>query len=179
MKDELKWYVLELNTSDSFQIYYKRVSSIIPKGCAVLAISKVKHHDYFSTKIDRTVLLTNYIFVLCNLKKHCKDIIKSLRLLGIEASVLDGLDGKPLVIEPEEIAKIKSTENEHMTISNGTYKPGDYITVTSGPMRGFKGNVSQVTEKYILCTVRVGKIITSVPFPRQDIEKVKLNKEMN
>lgn len=179
MTDGLKWYVLELNTSDSFQIYYKRVSSIIPKGCAVLAISKVKYHDYFSTKIDRTVLLTNYIFVLCDLKKHCKSIINSLKTLGIEASVLDGLDGKPLVIDPEDIAKIKSTEKDVVQQNNVDYKPGDFIYATSGPMRGFKGNVSQVTERYVLCTVRVGKIITSVPFIRQDIDKVKLNKEMN
>lgn len=171
MKDELNWYILELNTSDSFSIYYKRVSSIIPKGCAVLAISKVKHHDYFSSKVDRTVLLTNYIFVLCNLKKHSSQIIKSLKAYGIEASIMDGLDGNPLVVTPEEIEKLKLSESIFTSSENYDYTPGEYINVVSGPMRGFKGTISLVTAKYIYCSSRVGKIITNVPFLRSDIEK--------
>ena len=172
-KVELKWYILELNTSDSFNIYYKRVSSIIPKGCAVLAISKVKHHDYFASKVDRTVLLTNYIFVLCNLEKHSKAIIKALKSLGIEASIMDGMDGKPLVVSPDEITKLKEAEEPKAGAEEQEYKPGEYITVVSGPMRGFTGNISLVTEKYLFCSLRVGKAVTNVPFLRQDVEKIK------
>lgn len=173
MDNELKWYVLELNTSDSFNIYYKRVSSIIPKGCAVFAISKVKHHDYFSSRIDRTVLLTNYIFVLCNIKKHSKYIIKALKSLGIEASILDGLDGNPLEISPDDIEKIKNSGISKSIYECVDYNPGEYIEVIAGPMRGYIGSISSVTDKYVYCSIRVGKIVTSVPFIRQDIVKVK------
>ena len=173
MKDELKWYILELNTSDSFNIYYKRVSSIIPKGCAVLAISKVKHHDYFASKVDRTVLLTNYIFVLCNLEKHSKDIIKALKSLGIEASIMDGMDGKPLVVSPEDITKIKAAEEPKASAEEQEYKPGECVAVVTAPMGGFTGNISRVTEIYLFCTLGVGKAVTNVLFLRQDVEKVK------
>lgn len=173
-KDELKWYVLELNTSDSFSIYYKRVSSIIPKGCAVMAISKVKYHDYFASKVDRTVLLTNYIFILCNLEKHIKAIIQALKHLGIEASLLDGLDGKPLEVSSYDIAQMKQSEEPKASAEEQDYKPGEYISVVSGPMRGFTGNISLVTSKYLFCSLRVGKAVTNVPFLRQDVIRLKL-----
>lgn len=169
-QDELKWYILELNTSDSFHIYYKRVSSIIPKGCAVLAMSKVKHHDYFASRIDRTVLLTNYIFVLCNLEKHSKAIIKALKAYGIDASIMDGLDGKPLEVQPEEVEQLKVAENS-IESEEEEFTPGEHIMCVSGPMKGFTGNISLVTNKYIYCSTRVGKIITNIPFMKSDISK--------
>lgn len=86
---------------------------------------------------------------------------------------MDGLDGKPLVVSSEEIAKLKQAEEPKLSAEEKDYRPGEYIAVVSGPMCGFTGNISLVTEKYLFCSMRVGKAVTNVPFLRQDVEKIK------
>ena len=162
LKQDLKWYVLMLNTPKSFSIYHKQISAIIPKGCAVLAVSKVRHHPYFYTKLDRKIVFNDYVFILCNLEKHGKQIIKLLKARGIGASILEDQNKKPLEISVDEIMRIKKDDTNLSVDSK--YKLGEQIKVVYGPMSGFIGNISQITDNYISCFARIGDIVTHIPF---------------
>lgn len=175
MSVKLDWYIFQLNTAENFSSFQKLITSIVPKGCSVFALSNVKHNPYWTSKLDRKMVLTNYIFVLCNLKYHGSKIIKALRSFEVEAEVLKGMDGKPVKLSDEEIEHMISLSKgfENIEFVDSTFSLGDKIKVMSGPMSGFEGNISLITAEYIYCPIKIMNKLANIPFLREDIVKLK------
>lgn len=168
MPNNYNWYILDISTVQSFKSYYKKIVSIIPKGCAVLTLSKSKYNEYFNNQLSRSVLISNYIFILCDLDKHIKKIIKALNAIGIEAYLLTDYNNNPVIVPTEDIMRLRELEEQVKTEEE--YKLGYKIRVKYGPMKGFISTISLITDKYIFCPIRLGKTITNIPLLRQDIE---------
>ena len=122
MPNNYNWYILDISTVQSFKSYYKKIVSIIPKGCAVLTLSKSKYNEYFNNQLSRSVLISNYIFILCNLDKHMKKIIKALNAIGIEAYLLTDYNNNPVIVPTEDIIRLRELE-EQVKFEDG--KPTD------------------------------------------------------
>lgn len=174
MPYKLDWYVFQLNTSENFSSFQKLISSIIPKGCSVFALSNVKPNEYWSSKLDRKMVITNYIFILCNLKLHATKIIRALRSFEIEAEILKGMDNKPVKLTDDEITHLMELSGvvKDPELLETKYSLGDTIKVVSGPLRGFTGNISVITFEHIYCPIKIKNRIINIPLLREDIEKI-------
>lgn len=166
--------MLSLNLSKNFSTTQKILTSILPKGTSVFALSKVSHHEYWPTKLDRNMVLTNYAFVLCDIKQHGNHIVRSLKSADIEAEILTGMDGKPVRLTNKEIQYLhklgETFQNVEFVDNNFGY--GDEIRVMSGPYNGYKGTISLITKEHVYSMAKIGNSVINVPFIREDIVNI-------
>lgn len=175
MGKNLKWYVIQMNTPSNFSSFQRLISSIIPKGCAVFSPSTTKQNSYWSSRLDRKMVVADYMFVLCDIKWHCPKIIRALRTQNIEASILKGFDGKPFVLSEEDIDRMVEIDKafKSLEFQDSEFSLGNCISVVSGPMKGFSGNISLITSEYVYCPVKIINEIVNVPFLREDVVKIR------
>jgi transcription antitermination factor NusG len=95
-------------------------------------------------------LFRSYLFIHTTLKK-----LKSL-LLPVGALKIVTFEGKPAIVPDTQIQNLKILLNtdEKFDIIESCFTPGDYVEVTTGPMRGIKGTfVDYSGKKYILIQI--------------------------
>ena len=90
-------------------------------------------------------LLPSYLFVQISEK----DRFDVLNTPGAVRYII--FDGKPATIPVQQIAYLQNlveSKSRDLEVCYGAMDPGEYVEVTSGPLRGIKGEVLQIKGKY-------------------------------
>ncbi|MBN2743577.1 transcription antitermination factor NusG [Breznakibacter xylanolyticus] len=91
--------------------------------------------------------INSYIFV----QLPPDGLKKAYDITGVVAFVND--KGKPAVIPAQQIAAMRATieNNLAFTIEQATLRKGERVHITSGPLTGYEGEITEIRGKSLFC----------------------------
>jgi transcription antitermination factor NusG len=144
MDDDKKWYVIQ--TRPLFekkvlkQIEDKQIEAFLPE------IETIRVWSDRKKRIHKP-LFSGYLFVHADPDERFKAISNTVGALKYVM-----YQKRPAIVSSKEIDSIKISLNlaERVNVENKTYQKGDEVIITSGPLAGLQGIVSEARGHYKL-----------------------------
>lgn len=144
MDDDKKWYVIQ--TRPLFekkvlkQIEDKEIEAFLPE------IETIRIWSDRKKRIHKP-LFSGYLFVRADPDERFKAISNTVGALKYVM-----YQKRPAIVSAKEIDSIKISLNlaERVNVENKTYQKGDEVIITSGPLAGLQGIVSEARGHYKL-----------------------------
>lgn len=172
VSDELKWYVVhtysgyENKVKDTIERYVENhdMHDLIPE--VLIPTEEVLEKKGNVEKIKTVKLFPSYVVIRMKMNAETWFIVRSTR--GVTGFV--GPASKPVPLSEEDMARMGIGVVKESGIS---FKNGDMINVTSGPMEGFTGKITGVDSAHHKVHVSVSMFNRATP-AELDISQVKL-----
>ena len=157
-----QWYILFTAYENSLSTMKKLVKSNLPRGCgAYIPSTIVVGNKYHTNRVYNKPVYPFYLFICCTEQKQLNILRKKMRLLNIEGYFLQNVDGTYATLSSDQIRNMETHKQQSTHIQESQYAIGEEVTVATGPMAGFTGVITTLTDEFVylsLCTKK-GKFI--------------------
>lgn len=167
-----QWYILFTAYENSLATMKRLVKSNLPRGCGAYIPSTVVGNKYHKTRVYNKPVYPFYLFICCTDPEQLSVLRKKMRNLNIEGYFLQNVDGTYATLSSDQIRNMETHKQSTNNIIESHFAIGEEITVETGPMAGFKGVITTLTEEFVylsLCTKK-GKFI-ELPVLYSDLAK--------
>ncbi|MBX7045923.1 MAG: UpxY family transcription antiterminator [Ignavibacteria bacterium] len=144
MDDEKKWYVIQTRP-----LFEKKVLRQIEDKKIEVFLPEIETIRIWSDRKKRIhkPLFSGYLFVNANPDERIQAITNTVGALRYVM-----YQKRPAIVTQREIDSIKISLNlaERVNVENTTFQKGDEVMITSGPLSGLKGIVTEARGHYKL-----------------------------
>lgn len=144
MNDDKKWYVIQTRP-----LFEKKVLKQIEDKQIEVFLPEIETIRVWSDRKKRIhkPLFSGYLFVYADAGERLQAISNTVGALKYVM-----YQKRPAIVSSREIEAIKISLNlaERITVENKTFQKGDEVIISSGPLSGLRGIVSEARGHYKL-----------------------------